>query len=174
MRSLTYPGLQIRGPVAAWFFYEHTCPICRFVKMTVLLPLQAKNVIDVRPFEVIDNEGLPEMAWFHGYSDETGGAVTPTIRLVDIYAVDVAYDLESYRIAPIQVLHLWDAKKGKTLGENDIAKAKMLHEQIVEAVKKYRQKQIRNTHDLKAEAKILVPKYPMFRKVPLPTKYYPG
>lgn len=152
MRLLTHPGIQIRGPITAWFFYEHKCPICRFVKMTVLLPLQAENIIDVRPFEVIDNEGLPEMAWFHAYSDSVGGAITPTIRLVDIYAKEI-----DYRYAPIQVLHLWDVKKGKYLEESDVAKSKMLHGHIIEAIKKYRRKPIRETHDLSLDAKILIP-----------------
>jgi hypothetical protein len=152
MRVLTHPGLQIKGPVVAWFFYEHKCPICRFVHMTVLLPLQAEGVIDVRPFEVIDNDGLPEMMWFHRYSDNMGGAITPTIRLVDIYAKEI-----DYRYAPIQVLHLWDTKKSKYVEESDIVKAKVLHNHIIEAVKKYRRKMIRETHDLSLDAQIQIP-----------------
>lgn len=152
MQLLTHPGLQIRGPINAWFFYEHKCPICRFVKMTVLLPLQAEGIINVRPFEVIDNAGLPEMMWFHAYSDSVGGAITPTIRLIDMYPIEIGY-----RIAPIQVLHLWDVKKGKYLEESDIAKSKMLHNHIIEAIKKYRRRMIRETHDLSLDAKIIIP-----------------
>jgi hypothetical protein len=127
--------------------------------MQVMFPLELNNFIQVRPIEIFDNDGTPEVNWFHQYSANVGGEITPTIRLIDIIPKDFGFEIH-----PVQVFHLWE-EKGETVESVDLKKAQRLHEQIVEAVEKYRRKIVRDTHDMRVAG--LTPvniKIPMYRR----------
>jgi len=136
-------GTKIKDHLTAWFFFEHICPICNYVQMQVMFPLELNGVIRVFPIEVFDNAGTPEVNWFHQYSANVGGEITPTIRLIDMIPADIGYTIH-----PVQVFHLWE-EKGQTVETADLKKAQRLHEQIVEAKEKYFRKPVRDTHDMK-------------------------
>ena len=133
-------GLIVKPPFYALFFYEIDCPICRYVKYHVMLPLQLEGHIIVRPIEVLANSSSPDTAWFHYYSEMSGGEITPTIKLVDRYL-----DGFRWREDTIQDLHLWE-RKDEEVTESDVETADRLRDQIIEAIEKYRRKPTRMTH----------------------------
>ena len=143
MQLSTQTGTKINDHLTAWFFFEHICPICNYVYMQVMFQLELNNVIRVFPIEIFDNAATPEVNWFHQYSANVGGEITPTIRLVDTIPQDIGYSIH-----PVQVFHLWE-EKGETVETADLKKAQRLHEQIVEAVEKYRRITLRDTHNMK-------------------------
>jgi len=133
-------GLIVKPPFYALFFYEIDCPICRYVLNHVMLPLQLEGHIIVRPIEVLANSSSPDTAWFHYYSEMSGGEITPTIKLVDRYL-----DGFRWREDTIQDLHLWE-RKDEEVTESDVETADRLRDQIIEAIEKYRRKPTRMTH----------------------------
>ena len=137
-------GILIDKPLILWFFFEKDCPICAFVKDTVLRPMQHERIIEIERYEIRANNTSPAVKWFYDYCENemAGDVLTPTIRLVDIY-----YRGYEYRIDSVKILHLWRMKPN-IVGDEDKQKANQLRKHIMEAVANYRRWSVTSTHDV--------------------------
>ena len=114
--------------------------------------MQTEGLIHIRRIEVEANKGTPEVNWFDKYSDDYGGAITPTIKIVDRYHTEIGT-----RVDTVKILHLWE-EKGEILEESDKKKSKQLKEHIVEAIENYRRRSFRPFHNPAPIARLAVPR----------------
>jgi len=139
-----------KAMLTAWFFFDNTCPVCKYVLENVMFPLGQNDIIQVRPIE-ISNKDTPEVKWFEQYSNKAGGMITPTIRLIDMIPIKVDVVVAQQ----VMVFRLWSTK-GQTVKNEDLEKTQQLHEQILAAVEGYHRKPI---------ATYQIPQHPDKKKV---------